>query len=342
MNVLNNRFYDILLKMENTMERLYPLRLQGVTKSPIWSGTRLLNPHWNKSANTATAGESWELCVRREEMCRVQNGALAGKPLGELIDTYGKELTGADYTSQSFPLLIKLLDAGDTLSVQVHPDDAYAAEVENDRGKTEMWYIIEADEGAELICGLAEGLTAKDLAKAVSDGNIEAALHHQPIRPGEVYFIPAGFAHAIGKGILLAEIQQNCDLTYRVYDFERRQPDGSLRELHVKKALDVIRPFSTEEIDAIRYSRTGGRAPSEEVLADCEYFRVEKLEPKGESMTVPQGSRMRHLLCIEGNGVLLCDGARYEVKKGDSWLLPACLADVTLAGEAKLLLTVAR
>ena len=339
MNLENNGGIKPYGDKENLMEKLYPLRLVGVTKSPIWGGTRLLK-FWNKTADAETVGESWELCVRREEMCRVQNGVLMGKSLGELIDRYGKQLTGADYTSQSFPLLIKLLDAADTLSVQVHPDDAYAAKVENDRGKTEMWYIIEADEGAELICGLADGLTTEDLAKAVEDGNVEAALHHQPIRPGEVYFIPAGFAHAIGKGILLAEIQQNCDLTYRVYDFERRQPDGSLRELHVEKALDVIRPLSAEEIDAIRYSRTGGVAPSEEVLVDCEYFRVEKLETKGEPMTVSQEGRMRHLLCIEGNGALLCDGVRYEVRKGESWLLPACLDDVTVVGEVTLLLTV--
>ena len=322
------------------MEKLYPLHLVGVTKSPIWGGTRLLDS-WNKTADAATVGESWELCVRSRENCSVQNGALAGKSLSELIDVYGNALTGSDYTSGSFPLLIKLLDAADTLSVQVHPDDTYAARVENDRGKTEMWYIIEADEGAELICGLAEGLTVEDLAKAVKAGRIEDALHHQKVRPGEVYFIPAGLAHAIGKGILLAEIQQNCDLTYRVYDFERRQPDGTLRELHVEKALDVIRPFSAEEIDAIRYSRTGGVAPSEEVLADCEYFRVERLEARGEAVSVPQEGRMRHLLCIEGNGVLLCDGVRYEVQKGESWLLPACLGDTALEGDCALLVSLA-
>ena len=295
---------------------------------------------WKKQSDCETVGESWELCVRKGEMCRVDNGALRGTALGELIDRYGRELTGSDFMSQNFPLLIKLLDAADTLSVQVHPDDAYASRVENDRGKTEMWYIIEADEGAELICGLKEGMTALDLTQAVADGCVESVLHHQPIKPGEVYFIPAGYAHAIGKGILLAEIQQNCDLTYRVYDFNRRQPDGSLRELHVEKALEVIRPFSKAEIDAIRYSRSGGDAPSPDVLADCDYFRVEKLTVQKEERLVPHQMRMRHLLCIQGTGAFYCNGVEYAIKKGDSWLLPACLGPVHLAGDAVLLLTV--
>ncbi|MBR2020159.1 MAG: class I mannose-6-phosphate isomerase [Clostridia bacterium] len=322
------------------MNALYPLRLRGVTKSPIWGGTRLLTK-WNKKSDGKAVGESWELCVRKEDMCRVDNGAFCGTALGELIDRYGRALTGSDVTSQNFPLLIKLLDAADTLSVQVHPDDAYASRVENDRGKTEMWYIIEADEGAELICGLKEGMTAVDLAQAVADGCVESVLRHQPVRPGEVYFIPAGYAHAIGKGILLAEIQQNCDLTYRVYDFNRRQPDGSLRELHVEKALEVIRPFSKEEIDAIRYSRADGNAPSPNVLADCDYFRVEKLTAQKEEGLIPHQGRMRHLLCIRGSGAIYCNGEEYEIKKGDSWLLPACLGEVLLTGDAELLLTLA-
>ncbi len=320
------------------MEKLYPLCLCGVTKSPIWGGTRLLKA-WGKQSDNATVGESWELCVRKNEVCHVTNGALAGKTLGELITQYGSDLTGADYGVEAFPLLVKLIDACDDLSVQVHPDDDYAKAVENDMGKTEMWYVLEAEEGSELISGLADGVGSAEFAKSVADGSLGDALKRCRVKPGDVFFIPSGLPHAIGKGILIAEIQQNSDLTYRVYDYDRRQPDGTLRELHVQKALDVIRPFSEAEINAIRYSRSGGKAVRESVLADCRYFFVERLTAASEAREMPESGTMRHLLCIAGEVTLLCDGVAYEVKKGDSWLLPAALESVSFQGNGTLLLS---
>ena len=320
------------------MIKLYPLKLTGVTKSPIWGGTRLLKD-WNKKSDRETVGESWELTVRAQEMCRVANGELAGQPFDALMQTYGGDLTGKVMTVAEFPLLIKLIDAQDTLSVQVHPDDEYAARVENDRGKTEMWYIVEADEGAELVCGLADGVDRAAFAKAVAEGRISEALYHRPVHAGEVYFIPAGLAHAIGRGILIAEIQQNCDLTYRVYDYDRRQADGSLRELHVEKALEVIRPFRADEIDAIAYARTAGKPDGEDVLADCEYFRVEKRVLSDIPTELAKSGTMRHLLCLSGKGTLVCNGVSYPISKGDSWLLPAALDRVTATGDPTLLVS---
>ncbi len=320
------------------MAKLYPLKLTGVTKSPIWGGTRLLKD-WNKKSSKETVGESWELTVRPQDMCSVANGELSGKGFDELMAEFGADLTGREMQVAEFPLLIKLIDAQDALSVQVHPDDIYAARVENDRGKTEMWYIVEADEGAELVCGLAEGVDSAAFAKAVAERQIASALHHQPVHAGESYFIPAGLAHAIGRGILIAEIQQNCDLTYRVYDYDRRQADGSLRELHVEKALDVIRPFSKEEIDAVAFSRTGGVPAGENVLADCEYFHVEKLTLSKTSVELAAKGCMRHLLCLSGEGTLTCEGETYTIGKGDSWLIPAALDSVTAMGDALLLMS---
>ena len=317
--------------------KLYPLCLCGVTKSPIWGGRRLLDD-WGKRAETDTIGESWELTVRKNEKCKILNGALAGKILDEVIDSFGKDVTGADFGSSDFPILIKLIDANDRLSVQVHPDDSYASRVENDRGKTEMWYIVDADEGAELICGLADGVTSADFADAVREGRLEAALKHLPVKKGECYFIPAGMPHAIGKGILIAEIQQNCDLTYRVYDYERRDASGNLRELHVEKALDVIRPFSEAEINAVCYARTGGVPESENVLAHSAFFRVEKLMLTGESVSL-QERKMQHLLCVDGEALLTCDGVEYRVRRGESWLVPASLSGVMLTGNATLILS---
>ena len=214
----------------------------------------------------------------------------------------------------------------------------YAARVENDRGKTEMWYIVDADPDAEIICGLADGVSREDFAVAVANGSMESALKRQPVRAGETYFIPAGLTHAIGKGILIAEIQQNCDRTYRVYDYERRQPDGSLRELHVEKALDVIRPFTEDEINAIRYSRTGGVAESDAVLAHCDFFRVEKRDLTLSPITLREGI-MQHLLCLNGEATVECDGECYTLARGESWLIPAALKGVTLTGDATLLIS---
>ena len=246
--------------------KLYPYLLSSVLKSPIWGGTHLIR-EWGKQTEKDTVGESWELTVRADAASCICNGCYAGKTVQELIDVDPTVVMGASsYIGGVFPLLVKLIDAGDRLSVQVHPDDAYAARVENDRGKTEMWYIVDAEEGAEIICGLREGVSHADFEKAIADRTLDAVLHHQPVHAGETYFIPAGLPHAIGGGILIAEIQQNCDLTYRVYDYDRRQKDGTLRELHVEKALDVIRGFEKEEIEALQYARTDASAAKDGVF----------------------------------------------------------------------------
>ena len=323
------------------MKKFYPLKLKGITKSPIWGGTRLPR-EWNKCApDGGTVGESWELTVRQKERSTVQNGALAGKAVGELLRDCPSELMGkSTLANGEFPLLIKFIDAADRLSVQVHPDDAYAARVENDRGKTEMWYIVAADEDAEIICGLADGIGTADFCAALQKGELMSSLKVQRVRAGETYFSPAGLPHAIGKGILIAEIQQNCDLTYRVYDYDRRGADGSLRELHIGKACDVIRPFDEDEIDAIRYSR-GLPASREDVLADCDYFRVEKLDLRKNTHTLSQNGYLHHLLCIDGEGTIECDEASYSFCRGDSILLPASLECVTLTGTATVLISTA-
>ena len=323
------------------MKKLYPLFLSGVTKSPIWGGTRLPR-EWNKCApDGSIVGESWELTVREQEMSTVQNGTLSGMTIGELLQSNAETLMGKSTRAcGEFPLLVKFIDAADRLSVQVHPDDSYAARVENDRGKTEMWYIVDADENAEIICGLADGIDNVAFCEALQKGELMSALKVQKVHTGETYFIPAGLPHAIGKGILIAEIQQNCDLTYRVYDYDRRGADGTLRQLHIDKACDVIRPFSDNEIDTIRYSR-GLPTSRDAVLADCEYFRVEKLDLHENTHTLHQTGYLRHLLITRGDGIIECDGLVYPFQHGDSILLPASLEDVTLQGNATVLISTA-
>ncbi len=301
----------------------YPLRLSAVCKSPIWGGTRLLD-NWHFKSDAPTVGEAWVYTNREAEQSVVQNGELAGKPVREILP------------DSSFPLLIKLIDAADRLSVQVHPDDAYAARVENDRGKTEMWYILEAEPGATLLFGLREGCTAKDFAESVRAGDPLRALNQQPVKPGETYFIPAGMPHAIGRGILLAEIQQNCDLTYRVYDYDRTDAQGNKRQLHLEKALEVVRPFTKAEMDGIRFARAGEKR-TENLLAACPYFRVERLDC-AEGIELPGRQGWSHLLFVAGDGVLTSGVLSEPVRKGESYLLPP-ETPCRLAGNATALLS---
>ena len=321
------------------MEKLYPLRLSHICKTPIWSGSRLIS-EWAKTSPSDVLGESWELSVREGDVSRVENGALCGKDLFELIDEYGDALTGG-FGAADFPLLVKLIDAADDLSVQVHPDDEYAARVENDRGKTEIWYILDADEGARIVCGLREGVTPEELSAALRSGDPSGVLNYIPVRAGECYFIPAGLAHAIGKGVLIAEVQQNCDLTYRLYDYGRLGKDGRPRELHVEKGLEVLKIFDDVQIDAIRYSHAGAQRRADS-LADCEYFSLCRLVATESGAPLPFDRSMRHLLCIDGEGELICGGEVYPVSRGASYLIPACLENLTLRGSAVALVSVGR
>lgn len=321
------------------MEKLYPLRLSHICKTPIWSGSRLIS-EWAKTSPSDILGESWELSVREGDVSRVENGALCGKDLFELIDEYGDALTGG-FGAADFPLLVKLIDAADDLSVQVHPDDEYAARVENDRGKTEIWYILDADEGARIVCGLREGVTPEELSAALRSGDPSGVLNYIPVRAGECYFIPAGLAHAIGKGVLIAEVQQNCDLTYRLYDYGRLGKDGRPRELHVEKGLEVLKIFDESQIDAIRYSHAGAQRRADS-LADCEYFSLCRLVATENGAPLPFDRSMRHLLCIDGEGELICGDEVYPVSRGASYLIPACLENLTLHGSAVALVSVGR
>ncbi len=278
----------------------YPLKLLPVCKEAVWGGD-LLKRRFGKACDLEKAAESWELTVRPQEQSRIENGACAGMTLGAYLQT------------DRFPLLVKLIDANDRLSIQVHPDDAYAAQF-GERGKTEMWVILEAQPGAMLTCGLRAGATVETFAEAVAAGKTEAQLREVPVRPGDVFFLPAGLVHAIGAGILLAEIQQNSDLTYRVYDYNRPGLDGKPRPLHIRQALDVIRPYTPAEIEALQFSRQP-RQPG--LLAACDCFTVRRLEiPSRQTIAARDG--FCHLLCLKGSGTV----GGEPIRAGDSYFLP--------------------
>lgn len=316
----------------------YPIKLTYTAKTALWAGTRL-KKDFGKVSEHETVSESWELSVREDEMARAVNGEAKGMTLAEYFGAAGYDCVSPTFKrGDRFPLLVKLIDAADVLSVQVHPDDMYASEVEHDSGKTEMWYIIDACEGATLVYGLREGVTREDFRRAVAEKRIGDVMKSVPVKKGETYFIPAGMLHAIGAGILIAEIQQNSDLTYRVYDFDRVGKDGKLRELHVDKALAVTKPYSEDEVNAVRFAK-GMSECAGELLASSEYFTVRRLVNSERAELAVSKDSFMSVLCIEGEGSIVYDGETYPVRKGDSYFLPAGMGAFEVNGQVTLILS---
>lgn len=221
---------------------MYSIKFEPVFKEKVWGGNKLAKYLSKDVSMDVKVGESWEIACHREGTSKIRNGEYKGLTLEELIKHYGDIVFGKsiEKITDRFPLLIKFIDANDKLSVQVHPDDEYAMKFEDDFGKTEMWYIVDAEPGAKLVYGLKKGITKEDFIKAIENNDFDEILREIEVKKGDVVFIPAGTIHAIGKGILIAEIQQSSDITYRVYDWNRVGLDGKPRELHIEKALDVI------------------------------------------------------------------------------------------------------
>lgn len=306
------------------------MKLKPTVKEIIWGGDKLKNSY-NKSAPFDRLAESWELTVRPDGMNIIENGVLAGLSVAEFIEKYSYSVVGEGCGTDRFPLLIKFIDARERLSIQVHPSDEYALKNENEYGKTEMWYIVEADEGAELVFGLSDDYSKEALDKAVENGSVESLLNRVKVRAGEVYFIPSGLVHAIGAGILICEIQQNSNVTYRVYDYNRPGYDGKPRELHVEKACDVIVNYTPEDIENLRFAKKADKTP--ELLVSCDKFTVKKLEISGEITVTADKSSFVSLTFISGEGELVFGGICYAFVKGDTYLLPAGLGAVSLKSE---------
>ncbi len=313
----------------------YAMVMNPVSKEIIWGGDKL-KKEYGKTAPFEKLAESWELTVREGEMCTIANGELSGKTMGEYIaeDRIGILGTSCEKYDR-FPLLIKFIDANDRLSIQVHPDDEYSLAHEGELGKTEMWYIMDAEEDARLVYGLKEGCTVEEFANAVHEGRTEEMLNFVPVHKGEVYFIPSGQVHAIGAGILIAEIQQNSNITYRVYDYNRKGADGKPRQLHTEQALNVIKLRSEEEINKIRFSRPdendGGVS-----LASCDYFTVKKYAFDGSVTVEAKDDSFLSILVLEAEHLTI-DGT--EAKRGDSFFVPAGCGKVELNGKAEVIVS---
>ncbi|MDD4199147.1 MAG: mannose-6-phosphate isomerase [Paludibacter sp.] len=319
------------------MNTLYPLKFTPILKDKIWGGSTL-KKLFNKPSETDKLGESWELSGYNGDISVASNGFLAGKSLGELIENYKGDLVGSqvyDRFGRTFPLLFKLIDANDNLSIQVHPGDEVALERHNSFGKTEMWYVIDAEPEGELIIGFKKDCTKEAYLKALEDGNLGDLLQCVKVAKGDVLFIPAGLVHAIGKGVVLAEIQQTSDITYRIYDYNRLDENGKERDLHTEDVLDVI-DFTASSDPKTPYTRSINELAT---LVSCEYFTTNIIR-FNELFTRYYGKVDSFVvyMCMEGNFEIMCNGTKTPVVKGETILIPACVHEVELIPQEEVTL----
>lgn len=318
----------------------YPLKFTPVYKDYVWGGR-----NFEKLGRVLPEGivaESWEISCHPNGESIVCNGDLKGTSLPGMFKKYGRTLIGTalpEKDVKKFPLLVKFIDADNKLSVQVHPDDAYAKANENgEYGKNEMWYIMSAKPGAKLIYDIVPGTTRESFDSAVKEGRLEDCLKEVPVYAGDVINIPAGLVHAIGEGIMLAEIQQNSDTTYRVYDYNRVDKNGNKRPLHIEKALEVI-DFNTkgrkEKVKGIEVDL--GDGSSVKYLIANNYFSIESYNVNGSIDGIADGSRFFIYVFTEGQGEIIHSSGKTGVKYGESVLIPATMGSYRIEGKFKAL-----
>lgn len=315
-----------------------PLHFAPYFKSVIWGGEQIA-PYKGIETSQHEIGESWEISGVPGHVSVVDRGPLKGKTLSELIDIYGADLVGADVYKKygkEFPLLIKIIDAKADLSVQVHPDDELAHKRHNCPGKTEMWYIMKTAPGAKIYAGLKEKITPDEYERRVADNSIMDVIAAYDSAPGDVFFLPAGRIHAIGAGNLLAEIQETSDITYRIYDYDRRGADGKPRELHTEQARDAIDYTVYPDYRNAPVSSSEKEAD----LVNCSHFDVRRILLDGISEQQMNHTRRSFMIvmCLEGSAALsYSDGKTVEITRGETLLFPAVLGNLKASGKGLLL-----
>lgn len=322
------------------MKNLYPLKFRPIFKERIWGGDKI-PALLNKNYSLAHCGESWELSGVQDEVSIVSDGFLKGNSLEELIEVYMGELVGEkiyDQFGTEFPLLIKYIDANNRLSIQVHPDDELSKERHGAYGKTEMWYVVQADAGAELISGFNRDIDRDSYLIALQNDKLENLLEFETVKQGDVFFIPAGRVHAIGKGIVVAEIQQTSDVTYRIFDFNRVDDKGNPRELHTELALDAIN-FKHHKTGKTIYQPKLNEAVE---IVKCNYFTTNLLQlTSALERDFSSIDSFVIYLCFEGSYTLEYESETIRVQKGETLLVPASIENFVLkpldGSETKLL-----
>ncbi len=309
---------------------LYPLKFKTIYKDKIWGGQKIKTYLHKDFGSLPNCGETWEISGVKSAVSVVANGELEGESLADLLEKYLGDLVGEKVYEQFgniFPLLIKFIDANEDLSIQVHPDDELAEKRHNSFGKTEMWYIIEADPGSTLISGFNKDLTEKQYLDKFNSGHLTEILNKEEAKAGDVFFLPAGRVHTIGKGLLIAEIQQTSDITYRIYDFDRVDDKGNKRELHTEEALAAI-DYKHYPDYKTKYQSEKDKAVE---LVSCPYFTTNLLDfTKSTSRDYANLDSFVIYVCIEGEFAVKYNGTAYPVKMGDCVLLPKSIDKVQL------------
>lgn len=309
---------------------MYPIKFKNLYYEKIWGGRDL--EEFRDNLPEGDIGESWDVACHDNGMSIVLNGEFKGETLEKVIEDNKEKIVGNKLVGEKFPLLVKLINSKDKLSVQVHPDNKYAEEVEHSLGKTEAWYVVDAKEGASLIVGTKD-CDKEKFKKAIENGETEKYLNKIPVKKGDCFLINSGLVHAICEGIIIAEIQQNSDITYRIYDYNRG------RELHVDKALDVINfDLKVEnESDKVLEKCTGY---SKGELCSGEFFTIEKYIIEDEIKSKSDEDRFFILTCTDGEGILeTACGDKTSIAKGESILIPAYLGDYLVKGNLTVLKT---
>lgn len=312
------------------------LKLKPVLKDYIWGGERL-KTDFGFESDLEKVAEGWMLSCHKDGKSTVDGGEYNGQTLDDIIQKLGKEkIVGTrSLDFPYFPVLIKLIDAKDNLSIQVHPDNDYAQKVEGEFGKTEIWYVLDATDDAQLIYGFKKEITSDEFKKAIEDNTLLDVLNSVKVKKGDLFFIEAGTVHAIGKGTLIAEIQQNSNSTYRVYDYGRLGADGKPRELHIKKAVDVsvTKPPKYDNKPMGEPQDMGGYIST--LLTKCDLFTVNHYQIKSTAEFETNEKSFHHILVIGGKGKM--NGK--DMKKGDSFFVPANYGSYTVEGECEILIT---
>ena len=309
-----------------------PIKLLPTYKDYIWGGTKLIDD-FNKKTDLAILAESWELSAHPDGQSVISGGRYHGCKLEEYMTKAGKEVVGTKAQDRDvFPVLIKLIDAKDNLSVQVHPDDEYALLHEGGFGKTEMWYVLDCEPDAYLYYGLNKTLSKEEFRLHIENDTILDVLNKVSVHKGDVFFIPAGTIHAIGAGIVICEIQQNSNTTYRIYDYNRKGKDGKPRELHIDKAVDVADLAQVSELPPV---------PQEDValLADCKYFVVYRMRVDHKTTVKINRTSFHSLIITEGSGMIRMNNTETEFNKGDSIFIPAQNGCYEILGTCEIVLS---
>lgn len=305
--------------------KLYPLKFAPILKERIWGGTKL-KTYLNKPISSDITGESWEISSVPNDISVVNNGFLKGKNVNQLIELYSNEFLGSEVLSRfgtEFPLLFKFIDAKQDLSIQVHPNDELAKKRHNSFGKAEMWYVMQADENARLIVGFKENSNPDEYKKALENKNLVAILNEVEVKAGDVFFLETGTIHAIGAGIVIAEIQQTSDVTYRVYDWDRVDYNGIGRELHTELALDAI-DYKSQKNYKTQYDIVKNKPKN---ILDCNYFTTNILAID-KTLLVDNSAKDSFVIymCVKGEVTI----ENETIKKGETVLIPASLHTITI------------